>query len=105
MQMAVTAVVVARMTSTATSARPAAYSKEPSAKQRMETVLRFTSFGVRRPPVTAAGGWSVRRHPSGGRVCKFQREVIPPNGHYRDGLPFQNDSAAQTGLACSGLRT
>src|SRR5262245_5901458 len=103
--MAVTAVVVARMTSTATNARSAAYSKEPLAKQRIETVLRFTSFGPRRPPVRWAGGWCVRRHPSGGRACRFQREAVPPDGHYRDARLFQNDSAGQTDSACSGLRT
>src|SRR5262245_66693384 len=105
MQMAVTAVVVARMTSTATSARPAAYSKEPSAKQRMETVLRFTSFGLRKQPVKQAGGWCVRTHPSAGRVYRFRRGAAPPNGHYRGGRSVQSDSAEQTGSACSGLRT
>src|SRR5438093_1105522 len=102
--MAVTAVVVARMTSTATSARSPAYSYGPSAKQQIETVSPFTSslrFGLQECVESWAGGWCVRTHPSGGRACRFQRGAVPPNGHYRDGRPFQNDSARQTDLACS----
>src|SRR5580765_8395275 len=106
--MAVTAVVVARMTSTATSARSPAYSYSPSAKQLIETVSPFTRallFRLRESVGSWAGGWCVRTHRSAGRACRFQRGAVPPDGRYTVGRPFQNDSAEQTGLACSGLRT
>src|SRR5262249_30834902 len=109
-EIAVIAVVVARMTSMATAPTELSkYSCPPAAKQQMETFFVFTSsppeLRQRERPEGWAGGWHVRTHPSAVLACRFRREAALPIGRCKGGLVCRSDLATQTGSTCLALQT
>src|SRR5438046_826604 len=97
------AVVVARITSIATTAFDSGMKCRPSKKQRTATVRLMPMQHTVSRGLGADLVWN--RRPNAVHACRFRLGVIPRCGHYKDGPRGRNDREARTGSAYLALQT